>query len=142
MSNTPAFTSFVAALKSKCTELGIPLVTTDGTTTGLPENKGWVRFESAENGHKLYVPKSVTKMGLCETTVPCLDKPGASPMKSLNGKIQAKFEPDVDKLVEHVLVLFADPETRLPANKKPTRAAASPATPSTAEGQAEVDSWK
>jgi hypothetical protein len=129
--NEAAFTTFVAALKSKCEDLGIPLVTTEGTSTGLPENKGWVRLESAVNGHKLYVPKSVTKMGPCETTVPCQMKPGSIPMKSFNGKIQTKFQPDVELLVEHVLCLFADPEDRLPANKKPTRKAASEPTPAT-----------
>lgn len=126
----PAFISFVAALRAKADEMGIQLVESAGTETGLPQNANWVRLESAINGHKLYVPKSVTQMGACETTLPVESEPGAIPMAKVNGKIVCRFKPDVDLLsADSVLGLMADPDLRLPENKKPARKADSAKTP-------------
>lgn len=117
--NTAAYKSFVASLKSKLTDAGVQLVETDGTETGLPENKGWVRFESSVNGHKFYVPKSELRMGLCETTLPIGHRNGARPLPKVNGKIMCRFTPDVDLIAETIADLMAGTEDKLPANKKP-----------------------
>lgn len=117
--NTAVYKSFVQALKAKFEEAKAPIVVTDGTDTGLPENKGWVRFESTVNGHKLYVPKSELRMGQCETTCPVAMRNGGRPLPKFNGKIAARFVPDVDLIASTVIPLMADPAERLPANAAP-----------------------
>lgn len=122
--NVPAYVTFVAALRAKAAEMGIPLIETEGTSTGLPENKNWVRLESPLNGHKFYVPKSAAVMGQCETTLPIQHLNGARPLPKVNGKIVTRFLPLVDTIAsEQVLGLFASPDDRLPANRPPTRKA-------------------
>lgn len=118
--NTAVYVSFVASLKAKLLECGVPLVESQGTDTGLPENKGWVRFESAVNGHKLYVPKSELRMGLCETTLPIGNCNGAKPLPKVNGKIMTRFTPDADLIADTIVDLMTDPGERIPANKAPS----------------------
>jgi hypothetical protein len=117
----PAYVSFCAQLKSKLEDAGVPILVTDGTDTGLPENKGWVRFESSVNGHKVYVPKSELRMGMAETTLPVLHRNGARPMAKVNGKIVCKVLPDVDLLADLMVDLFAEAGEKLPANRLPER---------------------
>lgn len=118
-SESPEYVTFVAEVLRLYGELGIPLVTTDGTPSGLPENKGWVRFESAVNGHKVYVPKSVGRMGMVETTLPIQHLNGARPLPKVNGKIMCRHLPDATLLVGNTADLMADPADRLPANRRP-----------------------
>ena len=123
---TAAYKSFVSALKAKADEMGIPLIEAPGTDTGLPENKGWVRFESTVNGHKIYVPKSQVRVGMLDTTLPVGHLNGARDLGAkrdgtarVNGKIMCRFMPDVDLVTKTLLPLMADPADRLPANRLP-----------------------
>lgn len=117
----PAYVTFVAALKARLESQGIPLVTAEGTQTGLPENAGWVRLESPVNGHKLYVPKSVTRMGLCETTLPVLNRNGSKHMPKVNGKIVCRVIPEIDVIEGFLSEFYGSTEERLPANRLPER---------------------
>lgn len=94
-----AYLKFVAELKAEYEAAGVPLVYAEGTPTGLPENRGWVRFESALNGHKVYVPKSARVMGLSETTLPVQHLGGARPLTKVNGKIMARLVAEVPTIV-------------------------------------------
>lgn len=124
--NTAAYLTFVAQLKAECEARGIPLVTTEGTETGLPENKGWVRFESAVNGHKTYVPKSELRMGLADTTLPVQMRNGTQTLgvsragkPRVNGKIQCRVQPEVGLIADLMEEFYGDSGNRLPANRIP-----------------------
>jgi hypothetical protein len=104
--------------------MGIPLELTEGTETGLPENQRFVIFRSLLNGHKTHVPKSASRMGNSDTTVPA---PLGTPLSELrtrkgevkvNGKVQQVISSDVDSILA-TLMHFADDTTKLPENKKP-----------------------
>ncbi len=125
--NTAAYLKFVADLKSECEARGIPLVTTEGTETGLPENKGWVRFESTVNGHKTYVPKSQIRMGLADTTLPVQMRNGTQTLgvdrkgqPRVNGKIQCRVQPEVGLIADLMEEFYGSSADKLPANRLPT----------------------
>ena len=125
--NTAAYLKFVADLKSECEARGIPLVTTPGTETGLPENKGWVCFQSSVNGHKTYVPKSELRMGKADTTLPVANRAGAESLgvtrsgkPRVNGKIQCRVQPDARLMADLMEEFYGDSRNPLPANKLPT----------------------
>lgn len=122
--SAPVYLALVAAVKDQALKMGIPLELTEGTATGLPENQRFVIFRSLLNGHKLHVPKSASRMGNSDTTVPT---PLGTPLSDLrtrkgevkvNGKVQQIISSDVDSIME-VLFQFADDSTKLPENKKP-----------------------
>lgn len=102
-----------AALKKEIKELGIQ------DSIQIREVSKWVCFESLVNGHKFYVPKSTgVAVGLCETTLPIQHLNGARPMSKDNGKIKAKYVPELELISTFVLPLMVDSEERLPENKK------------------------
>jgi len=116
------YVSFVATLKAKCDELGIPLTESQGTVTGLRENANWVCLENTITGQKIYVPKNAGPVKNLETTLPCLMAYGNIPMSKANGKIVARFRADLDLVINNLLPLLADSEYKLPENRKPAKA--------------------
>lgn len=113
----PAYQSFMAELSARIQALGVPVT--------IEDRKDWIKIESTLNKHKLYVPRSVTEMSWCHTTLPLervpelitdLPKgPGSI------GKIECFVAPDVDLLVDQVLPLLASSEEKLRANRRPAR---------------------
>lgn len=114
------YLQFVATIKAKCEELGIPLTYSQGTDTGLYENANWVCIQNSVTGHKVYVPKNAGPVKNLETTLPCLMLAGSVPMAKANGKIVSRFKPDADLVIANLLPLLADSEYKLPENRKPT----------------------
>jgi hypothetical protein len=122
--SAPIYLSLVEEVKNAALEMGIPLELTPGTSTGLPENQRFVIFRSTLNGHKVHVPKSATRMGLSDTTVPA---PLGTPLSSLttrkgevkvNGKVQQVIQSNVDSLLA-ALMHLGDSDSKLPENKRP-----------------------
>lgn len=113
----PAYQSFMAELAARIQALGIPVT--------IEDRKDWIKLESTVNKHKLYVPRSMTEMSWCHTTlelerVPELITDLPKGPGSI-GKIECFVAPDVDLIVGTVLPLFASSEEKLRANKRPAR---------------------
>ncbi len=114
--STNSYLSFTAALKSKLAAEGVTLRLDPSTPTGLPENAGWVKFESSVNEQKLYVKKSQGQQGFCETTVVIPSStPGFLPLPKVNGKIHCRYAPDIDLIVKHIAPHLTNSAARLRA---------------------------
>lgn len=138
---TPAFISFTAALVQAAAELGLPKPVTAETETGLPQNKGFVFLRFAPDGAALIIPKSVKAMAKLDSHLDLSGHDGYLNPVDSNGRVICQFAPDVDK-VKAILPLFVEASKR-PVKKasKVDSAAASAATPDTADGEAELASW-
>ena len=119
------YQTLVAQITAAATEAGVPLRTW--------ELKDWIGFESEVNKHKFYVPKNKGDVSWCHTTLHIPRVPGK--LQDLPkgpgsiGKIETFVATDIEVIKETVLPLMTASENSLRENKRPTRAAASPATP-------------
>ena len=126
--SAPAYQALVDALRAKLTEEQVPFESW--------ELKNFVGFKSTVNDHKFYVPKHAGNVGWCETTLAIPEVPGKIvALGKPNGKIERKVAPDLDLIMEHVAPLFLASESRLRANSKPAKKAASQATPAPTPGE-------
>lgn len=135
MSNTNASAStvpylqFIAAVRAEIRRLGLPEPQTDpGTTSGLPENRGYVFIEWGAHliAPALIVPKSTLRMGNLHSHVDLGDLPGHIPLRSPNGRVVCHFEPDIRKVsvaLERFIgaskVASRTPVRRLPTDARP-----------------------
>ncbi len=153
--SAPLYVQLAQAIMLACQERGLQPQTDDQTETGFPQNKGYffVRFGQGLTA-ALIVPKSVAKVGLCDSHVDLSGLDGYVPLRKENGKVLCHFDPsvgDVTQVIERLIgASKRDTRTpvRLPAQKAAAFVAAAPAEvpaiapPTDTYGAEELASWE
>lgn len=113
----PAYLAFVAAAKAHGEALGL----------SSKDQKGYFQFWNATTGHKLYVAKQGRAVTRIDTTLPQDQLGGiAYDLEKPNGRIVCHVQATQDAVTK-ALDLLASFGEKIPAPKRPAKAAAAPA---------------
>ena len=125
---TPAYVSLATTISTELRALGIEPVSQKKTIDGFQGNEGWVCWQHPKTEQKIYLSRTKAGKGIIHTTLNVdPSTPGYLPYKP-NGKIAAHFEADAEKVIAHLLPLFAGTQDKLRASRTPVRGASQAAS--------------
>ena len=90
-STVPAYLALVASILEECTEIGAE-PTRAGTSSTLPENKGYVFVRFGEDAAAVIVHKSTGAVKLIDSHVDLSDLPCWVPLTKPNGRVLGRID--------------------------------------------------
>lgn len=109
----PAFEAFMAALDGA--------IRRAGSNVSVEENAGWVKIESAKNGHKIYIAKTKTTVNRIESTLPAERVRGSEGVEpGTNGRIASVLPAD-PQVVSQAIDLLARLDEQIPPPRRGQR---------------------